>query len=160
MTENATLEAVRQSVTVPLPRERAFGLFVDDFSDWWPLSSHHIGERPATQAIIEAHEGGRWYERDESGAECDWGRVLAVDRPSRLLLAWQLSPKFEFDPNTARATEVEVTFVAQSSGSTRVTLEHRGFEVHGDAAAPMRDSVGGEGGWPQLLSLYAESARR
>ena len=58
MTENVTLDAVRQSVTVPLSQERAFRLFVDEFSDWWPLSSHHIGERSATQAIIEAHEGG------------------------------------------------------------------------------------------------------
>ena len=159
MTENVTLAAVRQSVTVPLSQERAFGLFVDDFSDWWPLSSHHIGERPATHVIIEAHEGGRWYERDERGAECDWGRVLAVDRPSRVLLGWQLSPKFEFDPDTARTTEVEVTFEARGAASTIVTLEHRGFDVHGDAAASMRDSVAGEGGWAQLLGLYAEAAR-
>lgn len=158
MTENVTLDAVRQSVTVPLSQERAFGLFVDEFSDWWPLSSHHIGERPATQAIIEAHEGGRWYERDEAGAECDWGRVLAVDRPSRILLGWQLSPKFEFDPDTARTTEVEVTFEARGDARTIVTLEHRGFEVHRDAAASLRDSVAGEGGWAQLLGLYADAA--
>ena len=43
MTENVTLDAVRQSVTVPLSQERAFGFFVGEFSDWWPLSSHHIG---------------------------------------------------------------------------------------------------------------------
>jgi uncharacterized protein YndB with AHSA1/START domain len=160
MTDQATGETVQQSVTVPLEPERAFELFVDEFSDWWPWESHHVGERPPQKAIIEAREGGRWYERDDRGSECDWGRVLAVERPARILLAWHLSPSFAFDPDPARATEVEVTFVAQGSGSTRVTLEHRGFEVHGDAAAPMRDSVGGEGGWPQLLSLYAESARR
>jgi uncharacterized protein YndB with AHSA1/START domain len=159
MTENSTLDAVRRSVTVPLTPERAFGLFVDDFGEWWPLSSHHIGELPARQAIIEPHAGGRWYERDESGGECDWGRVLAVDRPSRILLAWQLSPKFEFDPDMARATEVEVTFEARSDASTIVTLEHRGFEVLGDSAAALRDSVAGERGWAELLGLYAEAAR-
>jgi uncharacterized protein YndB with AHSA1/START domain len=109
--------------------------------------------------IIEAREGGRWYERDESGAECEWGRVLAVERPLQILLGWQLSPKFEFDADPARTTEVEVTFEARGDASTRVTLEHRGFEVHGAAAAAMRDSVAGEGGWAQLLGLYAESAR-
>ena len=160
MTDQTTGERVRRYVTVPLEPERAFELFVDEFSDWWPKATHHVGERAPQKAIIEAREGGRWYERDDTGSECEWGRVLAVERPARILLAWHLSPSFAFDPDPARATEVEVTFVAQGSDSTRVTLEHRGFEVHGDAAAPMRDSVGGEGGWPQLLSLYAESARR
>ena len=59
-------------------------LFVDECSDWWPLSSHHIGERFATRAIIEAHEGGRWYGRDEARAECDWGRGQALAHPARL----------------------------------------------------------------------------
>ena len=166
MTENVALDAVRQSVTVPLSQERAFALFVDDFSDWWPLTSHHIGERPAIQVIVEAHEGGRWYERDEAGVECDWGRVLAVDRPSRLLLGWQLSPKFEFDPDTARTTEVEVTFEASGDASTIVTLEHRGFEVHREAAATC--AIGGRrgrlgpaarplrGGGPRVTSMQGE----
>ena len=157
MTEAVTTNPVRRAVTVPLSRERAFQLFVDEFGHWWPLS-HHIGERAPDEVIIEPHEGGRWFERDESGVECDWGRVLAVDRPARILLAWQLSPRFEFDPDPARGTEVEVSFEAPDDASTIVTLEHRGFEVHGDAAAAMRDSVAGDGGWAQLLGLYAEAA--
>lgn len=160
MTEQRTTEAVRQSVTVPLSVDGAFDLFVERFGEWWPLSSHHIGERPAAQAIIEAREDGRWFERDESGAECEWGMVLAVERPTRILLAWQLSPKFEFDPDPERATEVEVTFEAQGEETSRVTVEHRGFEVYGEAAGAMRDSVAGKGGWRDLLGLYARSAHR
>lgn len=159
MTHQATTEALRQSVTVPLSQEGAFALFVDEFADWWPMSSHHIGQRVPGEAVIEPREGGRWYERDESGADCEWGRVLAVERPKRILLAWQLSPKFEFNPDPARATEVEVTFEARGHASTSVTVEHRGFEVHGEGAAAMRDSIAGEGGWGQLLGLYADSAR-
>jgi uncharacterized protein YndB with AHSA1/START domain len=158
MTSQATSDSVRQSVTVPLKPERAFELFVDEFGAWWPGESHHVGERAAQTAIIEPRKGGRWYERDDRGTECEWGKVLAVERPARILLAWHLSPSFAFDPDPARATEVEVTFVAQGERSTTVTLEHRGFEVHGDAAAPMRDSVSAEGGWPDLLRQYAKSA--
>ena len=159
MTEQATTEAVRNSVTVPLSEADAFGLFVDRFSEWWPLGSHYIGARPAVKVVIEPHAGGRWFERDEAGAECEWGSVLAVEPPGRLLLAWQLSPTFEYDPDPARATEIEVTFQAQGEASTRVTVEHRGFEVQGEAAGAMRDSVAGEGGWSHLLELYARSAR-
>jgi uncharacterized protein YndB with AHSA1/START domain len=158
MTEQATTDAVRQSVTVPLPVERAFELFVDEFGKWWPKDSHHTGGAPLADAIIEPFEGGRWYERTQEGTESEWGRVLVVERPHRILLAWQLSPKFEYDPEPARATEVEVTFEPQGEG-TSVTLEHRGFEVHGDGGPPMRKAVAAEGGWPRLLEIYAAAAR-
>ena len=157
MTET-TAAVVRQSVTVPLERERAFGLFVDDFAQWWPTGSHHISERPSATAMLEARDGGRWYERDDQGNECEWGRVLAFERPERIVFAWQLTPEFRYDPDRARQTEVEVVFEERDDGSTRVTLEHRGFEVHGEAGGPMRDSVGGEAGWPELLDLYAAQA--
>jgi uncharacterized protein YndB with AHSA1/START domain len=155
MTDQTTAAGVRRSVTVPLERERAFELFVDDFGEWWPKDSHHVSERPSATAVLEAREGGRWYERDDQGNECEWGRVLALERPARIVIAWQLSPEYRYDPDPAKQTEVEVMFEELGDRTTRVTLEHRGFEVHGDAGGPMRDSVGGEGGWPELLGLYA-----
>jgi uncharacterized protein YndB with AHSA1/START domain len=142
---------------VPLEQEAAFELFTDRFGEWWPKDSHHIMEGPAAEVVLEAREGGRWYERAEGGGECDWGRVLEVDRPNRIVLAWQLTPEFKFDPDESRATEVEVTF-EPGDGGTRVTLEHRGFEVHGEAGAAMRDSVGGDRGWGQLMELYKNAA--
>jgi uncharacterized protein YndB with AHSA1/START domain len=159
MTEQATSDAVRRTVTVPLSQARAFELFVDELGEWWPKHSHHVGEHGLADAIIEPREGGRWYERDEAGAESEWGRVLVVERPQRIRLAWQLSPRFEFDPDPALATEVEVTFEPQGDARTSVTLEHRGFEVHGEVGPGMRDSVSGDGGWTDLLGLYLERAR-
>jgi uncharacterized protein YndB with AHSA1/START domain len=152
-----TTEAVTQSVLVPLAPDKAFELFTDRFGDWWPKDSHHIADADAAEVFLEPREGGRWYERSEDGQECDWGRVLEVDRPNRILLAWQLTPRFDFDPDPANGTEVEVTFAAEDDG-TRVTLEHRGFEVHGEAGAAMRESVGGEGGWASLMELYKNAA--
>jgi hypothetical protein len=35
---------------------------------------------------------------------------------------------------------------------------HRGFEVHGEAGAAMRESVGGQGGWVELMGLYKRAA--
>jgi uncharacterized protein YndB with AHSA1/START domain len=152
-----TTDAVTQSVLVPLEPDAAFELFTDRFGEWWPKDSHHILDSPAADAVLEPREGGRWYERSESGEECDWGAVLEIDRPNRILLAWQLTPEWTFDPDRANATEVEVTFSAEENG-TRVTLEHRGFEVHGEPGAAMRESVGGDGGWAQLMELYKNAA--
>ena len=73
------------------------------------------------------------------------------------MLARHLNPQFDFDPDPKRATEVEVSFNEEES-QTRVTLEHRGFEVHGEAGATMRTSVGGDGGWSHLLALYRDAA--
>jgi uncharacterized protein YndB with AHSA1/START domain len=83
--------------------------------------------------------------------------VLEIDHPNRILVAWHLTPEWKYDPDPASATEVEVTFEAERD-QTRVTLEHRGFEVHGEAGAAMRESVGGEGGWRSLMELYRRAA--
>ena len=152
-----TTEAVSISVLVPLEPGAAFELFIDRFTDWWPKDSHHIADADAADVFLEPRDGGRWYERAGDGSECDWGHVKAIERPERILLAWQLTPEWSYDPDPAKATEVEVTFVAEEDG-TRVTLEHRGFEVHGEAGAGMRESVSSEGGWPQLLQLYRDAA--
>jgi uncharacterized protein YndB with AHSA1/START domain len=152
--ENA---AVTHSVLVPLAPSEAFELFTDRFSDWWPKDSHHILDGPAAEAILEPRQGGRWYERADDGSECDWGYVREIDRPERILLAWHLTPEWKFDPDPAKATEVEVRFSAEG-GQTRVTLEHRGFDVHGDGGPAMRASVDSEGGWPSLLEMYRHAA--
>jgi uncharacterized protein YndB with AHSA1/START domain len=84
--------------------------------------------------------------------------VLEADRPNRIRLAWQLTPEWKFDPNEDNATQVEVSFIAEEPGTTRVTLTHSGFEVHGEAGAAMKESVGGDGGWAQLMELYKTAA--
>ena len=152
-----TTDAVTLSVLVPLSPNAAFELFADRFSDWWPTDSHHISDVPTADAILEPRPGGRWYERAENGSECDWGYVREVDRPERILLAWHLTPEWKFDPDPEQATEVEVLFNAEDDG-TRVTLEHRGFEVHGEAGPGMRESVASDGGWSSLLEKYRAAA--
>ena len=152
-----TTNAVTHSVLVPLSPEAAFELFADRFGDWWPKDSHHISDTPTATGVLEVREGGRFYERAEDGSECDWGFVREVERPERLLLAWHLTPEWKFDPDPAKATEVEVTFSAENEG-TKVTLEHRGFELHGDAGPAMRESVSSDGGWPTLLEMYRDAA--
>jgi hypothetical protein len=56
----------------------------------------------------------------------------------------------------SRTSEVEVRFAAESSDRTRVELEHRNLDRHGDGWEPERDAVGSEGGWPLYLQRFAE----
>jgi uncharacterized protein YndB with AHSA1/START domain len=160
MTEQATTSAVRHSVTVPIDRERAFRLFTEEIGSWWPSEGYKISEGPITE-VFEGRQGGRWYELAEDGSQCTVGTVLEWDPPARFLMTWQLTPDWAFEEDLERATKIEVVFEEEEGGdATRVSLEHRGFEAYGDSGAKMRGEVGGEGGWPALMSFYTEEAGR
>jgi len=146
---------VRKSIVVNAAPERAFHIFTSGIGRWWP-KTHKIGKADLDRPVIEPHGGGRWYELDVDGSECEIGKVAAWEPPSRLLLIWQLTPEFTFDPGLV--TEVEVTFTADGAG-TRVDLEHRYIERMGEKADAMRESVSGPGGWPALLQLYADETK-
>ncbi|WP_163991510.1 SRPBCC family protein [Pyxidicoccus caerfyrddinensis] len=151
-----SVEPVRKHVVVEAPQERAFRVFTENIDRWWPRE-HHIGKTTMKTAVLEPKENGRWYEVCEDGSQCDWGKVLAWEPPRRVVLAWQLSAQWQYDASLI--TEVEVTFTPEGPRRTRVDLEHRNLERFGDAAEAVRNSVGGTGGWMQLLELYAKAAQ-
>ena len=158
MIRETTGLSVRRQVTVELPQERAYRLFTSEMGSWWPRESHHVGELQPADVVMEPRDGGRWFERDAAGTECEWGFVTSWDPPERVLLAWHLDLEFEFDPDPAMATQVEVRFVPEGPSTTRVELEHRGFEVFGERGKKLVESVGSEGGWAGLLELYVAAA--
>lgn len=153
------IPAVRRSLTVRAPADRAFRVFTAAMGVWWPRE-HTVAEVERLEVVMEPRPGGRWYERGVDGSECDWGRVLAYEPPARVLLAWHLNGDWRFEPDPERASEVEVTFRAEETGVTRVTLEHRHFERHGPGAGGIRDAVAAGGGWGGLLSVYAAEVSR
>src|SRR4051794_6519920 len=147
----ATLAPVRRSIVVAAPIERAFHVFTAEYATWTPPEHHLIGDSPLADVVLEPREGGRWYEVVQDGRECDWGRVLAWEPPHRVVLSWQITPQFTPEPDPERASEVEVRFVAEADDRTRVELEHRGFERHGEGFEQTRAAVDSEGGWTLLL---------
>jgi uncharacterized protein YndB with AHSA1/START domain/uncharacterized damage-inducible protein DinB len=148
---------VRRTVTVRAGIERAFDVFTAGFDTWWPRG-HHIGKKPMVKAVIEPKTGGRCYGREADGTECQWGTVTAWEPPHRLVIAWQVNPNWQFDPDLSHASEVEVLFTPETGGTTRVDLEHRHFERHGGEFDNMRTGVGGPGGWGGLLQMFGRTA--
>jgi uncharacterized protein YndB with AHSA1/START domain len=148
--------SVRRSILVAATQAHAFAVFTAGFGSWWPLESHHIGLQPARSAVIEPRVGGRWFEQGIDGSECRWGRVLVWEPPARLVLCWQLSAEFRYDPELH--TEIEIRFIAEAERSTRVELEHRGLEAYGEAAQRMRSAFDSENGWAGILQNYAAAA--
>jgi uncharacterized protein YndB with AHSA1/START domain len=85
------------------------------------------------------------------------GHVLTWQPAERLVVSWEISAQWKSDPRASFASEVEVRFMADTAGHTRVELEHRNFERMGAAAGEtMRNGV--DGGWPTLLELFAKAA--
>ena len=121
---------------------------------WWPLATHHIAEKDAETAIIEPRVGGRWFERATDGTECLWGKVLVWEPPSRLVLAWQISGEWAYDADLL--TEVEVSFLPEGEGHTRVELEHRGLDAFGEKMDEVRRSIDSPGGWPGILERFGQ----
>ena len=147
--------AVRKSITVKASTEDAFRIFTEGFDTWWPRS-HHIGKSPMTKAIIEGRTGGRCYNEQVDGGECDWGRILVWEPPCRFVMAWQINPQWQYEPDLSKSSEVEVCFTPEPDGSTRVDLEHRYFERHGAGADAMRTTVDSpEMGWSGLLKIFS-----
>ncbi len=99
MNQQKTIAPVRHAVTVPLSPERAFALFTEGYNSWWP--GHHIGKADLAEAVLEPRTGGRYYERDVDGSECEWGKVLVCEPPHRIVVAWQINEQsgaWVYDP--------------------------------------------------------------
>lgn len=154
---NADPNSVRKSVIVQAPREVAWRVFTQQMGAWWPLAQYKIGKAAAVDAVIEPRVGGRWYERGDDGSTCDWGRVLHWEPPSRLVLTWDIDANWQPDPNLN--TEIEVRFIGDIAGVTRVELEHRCLDRYGARRDEMRRIFDTEGDWGRVLAQYAASVR-
>lgn len=156
MTTAPGLPTLTGSATVSMSAEQAFRFFTDSFGSWWP-AEYHIGPTDMADAILEPREGGRWYERGTNGTETDWGRVLAWEPPHRLVVTWQINGQWQFDPDPARASEIEVRFTAVGPEQTTVELEHRHLDrlVAGESVQQM---IGQGGGWSTILETFAKAA--
>ena len=154
--ESGHVTPVSKTLSVKAPVERAFDVFTCGFDSWWPRG-HHIGASPMKRAVIEGKVGGRCYSEQVDGTDCPWGSVLVWEPPTRVVIAWQITPQWKYEPDLAKSSEVEITFTPEAGG-TRVRLEHRHFERHGDGAAAMKSGVDSPSGWGALLVLYARAA--
>jgi len=158
MTAQATDTAIRTSIVVEAPVERAFQVFTDDIGSWWD-PDHHLLDAPLAEMVFEPRVGGRILDRGTDGSENSWARVLAYEPPHRVVFSWDISLRWQIEPDPARTSEVEVRFVAEGPERTRVELEHRNLDRHGDGWEGMRDAVGSPNGWDSGLRRLAARLR-
>jgi uncharacterized protein YndB with AHSA1/START domain len=147
---------VRQSIVVDAPIERAFDVFTNRFGDFKPRDHNLLGGVEIAETVFEPRVGGHLYDRGVDGSECRFACVLAYEPPHRVLMSWNISPTWQIETDPSRASEWEVRFTAEAPGRTRVELEHRHLDRHGEGWENVRDGVAGAEGWPLYLRRYTE----
>jgi uncharacterized protein YndB with AHSA1/START domain len=154
MTVQGADTLVSTSTVVHAPIERAFSVFTEDIGSWWP-SEHHILQSPLAEMVFEPRAGGHVYDRGTDGSECRWARVLAYEPPERVVISWDINLQWQIETDRTRTSEVEVRFLAETPQRTRVELEHRNLERHGEGWESMRDAVGSPQGWAAGMRAFA-----
>ncbi len=149
-----TAAPVIETIVVDAPIERAFEMFTAGIGSWWP-ASHHILQAELAEMVFEPRVGGHIIDRGADGSECRWARVLAYEPPRRVVFSWDITLRWQIETDPARTSEVEVRFTPASTERTRVELEHRGIERHGEGWEEMHAAVGSPNGWLVGLERFA-----
>jgi uncharacterized protein YndB with AHSA1/START domain len=147
--------SVHTSIVVEAPVDRAFHVFIADFDRIKPREHNILGVEIA-ETVFEPRVGGHIYDRGVDGSECRWARVLAFEPPSRVVFSWDINLQWQVESDHDKTSEVEVRFIPETPERTRVQLEHRNLDRHGDGWELGRNSVASEGGWPLYLQRYSD----
>lgn len=145
------MKPLRFAFDVACAPERAFETWGHRFSLWWPRDHTATGEE-GLEVVLEPRVGGRIFERTSSGEEIAWGEITAWTPPHAIGYLWHLRR------DRRDATDVEIRFVDRGDGTTRVEIEHSGWERLGSDAETWRDR--NRGGWTTLIPHYEEAIGR
>ncbi|MDF0532217.1 SRPBCC family protein [Tsukamurella sp. 8F] len=156
-TEPDTNTAVRAEITVDVPAEHAFRVFTERFDEIKPRE-HNLLAVPIERTVLEPRVGGTVHDIGTDGTVCAWARVLAYDPPERLLISWDISPRWQLETDPAHASEVEISFIAETPERTRVVVEHRHLDRHGEGWEAFTGLDSGNG-WPLYLDRFAALTR-
>lgn len=136
---------IEKSVVLACDQARAFTLFTEQISSWWPPERRHTGDAESTIVLDAA---GPFFERSRDGKQVPLGAVRVWEPPRRLVLDWYPGTDAE------HPTRVEVSFVPEGE-VTRVNVWH-GATAASEALFPMR-APRYEASWELVLAALARA---
>ncbi len=144
------IEPLRIAFDVECSPDHAFATWTGRATAWWP-SEHSVSHEPGAEIVFEPRRGGRIFERTSDGTEIEWGEIVEWEPPRRLRYLWHIAT----DPTNA--TDVEIVFHELPDATTRVEIEHGGWDRLGEIGRPWRDA--NQAGWDGVLPSYTAAAR-
>ena len=152
------MNSVSISVTVNIPANQAFHIFVNEINLWWP-KEYTWSQDKLHDIYIEGKENGLCTEVGPYGFRCDWGRVTFYSEGKRVDLKWQVNPKREPVPDPEKASDINIEFSARDN-FTLVEFKHFNFENHGNDTGLYCEMLKSEQGWPYILSCYKNQCEK
>ena len=143
------IESLRMSFVVRCPPQHAFDTWTARATAWWP-PEHTASHERGAEIVFEPRPGGRIFERTAAGNEIEWGVIVEWDPPRRLRYRWRIATGAE------NATDVEIAFAELPDATTRVDIEHGGWDRLGDFGQTWRDA--NVAGWDGVLPAYRTAA--
>jgi hypothetical protein len=80
---------LRITFDVACSSQRAFHAWTTRIDTWWP-PDHTVSGARLEAVVLEAHIGGRIYERSLEGVEVEWGVITTWDPPMTLGYTWHI----------------------------------------------------------------------
>lgn len=143
------IEPLRLSLVVGCDAAHAFETWTTRASSWWPRE-HTASQERALEVVFEPRVGGRIFERTASGEEFDWGEITVWEPPHRVGYLWHISG------DRSAGTDVQIGFMRVTDSSTRVDIEHGGWDRLGaERGSQLRDV--NVGGWNGVLPVFARA---
>ncbi len=127
---------IEKSAFLTCSPTRAFELFTERASDWWPEAVRHT---PDPRSEIRMLASGRFWERARDGHEVELGRVLVWEPAERLVL--------DFYPGTDALHPTEVIVQVRRGGRRharrrRASAEGRERRALGGRRSSLRAQLG------------------
>jgi len=144
------IEPLRISFEIECAPDHAFATWTRRAGSSWP-PEHTVSHERGAEIVFEPRVGGRIFERTPDGTEIDWGEIVEWEPPRRLRYLWHIAT----DPE--HATDVEIVFRELPDSTTRVEIEHGGWDRLGEIGQEWRDA--NQAGWDGVLPSYSEAAR-
>jgi hypothetical protein len=146
------IQPLRIAFDVACDQQHAFSVWTEHASAWWP-KVHTVSRQPDLQIVFEPRVGGRIFERSRIGQEHEWGEITVWDPPRRLAYLWRIATE------RSNATDVEIRFLEMGPATTRVEVEHGGWDRLGPATGQSwRES--NQDGWDGTLPAYIAACAR
>ncbi|HEY5272478.1 MAG TPA: hypothetical protein VIJ34_04490 [Acidimicrobiales bacterium] len=130
--------------------DHAFEVWTTRIATWWP-ADHSVSGNPET-IVLEPRVGGRMYERSPDGTEHDWGEITLWEPPRGFAYRWHLGR------DRGAATDVQIRFEELGPTTTRIVIEHYGWDHLGVGAENWRDR--NRVGWETLLPHFRTAIER
>src|ERR1700748_1297667 len=149
--ETINLNTIKKDILVQASQETAFKVFTEQMDLWWPRT-HHVGNCPMRELVLETKPSGRWFSKHEDDSEVTIGYVQTYQPFDLFVLAWQVNSDFKYDPEVV--TEIVIQFIPEGPKTTRVKLEHK--DLHKLGSGKTVESM--DQGWGMILGLYKTQA--